>query len=132
MSDNTNNKRMFTIWRMAAYIIGASSVLAGLLISDIPIGFIGIGIAMIILDRARQRYKVVTYDERTLEIYRRATSATFRVFVIGLLAIYILNRYLHPVIGTMSGEAIGDGMAMLVCLMVYCYLGFYAYYRWRM
>ncbi|MEA3325474.1 MAG: DUF2178 domain-containing protein [Euryarchaeota archaeon] len=132
MSDNINNKRMFTIWRMAAYIIGISSVLAGLFIPDIPIGFIGIGIASIILFSARQRYRVVTYDERTLEIYRRATSATFRVFGIGLLAIYILNRYLHPVIGTMSGEAIGDGIAILLCLMMCCHIGFYVYYRWRM
>ena len=50
MPDNTNNNRMFTIWRVTAHIIGASSVLAGLLIPDIPIGFIGIGIAIIILD----------------------------------------------------------------------------------
>ena len=70
--------------------------------------------------------------ERTLEIYRRAASATFGVSVIGLLAIYILNRYPYPVIGTMSGEAIGDGMVMLVCLMVYCHIGFCVYYRWRM
>ena len=117
---------------MTAHIIGASSVLAGLLIPDIPIGFIGIGIAIIILDSARQRYKVVTYDERTLEIYRRAASATLRISVIGLLAIYILNRYLYPVIGTMSGGAIGGGIVMLVGSMVYCHLLFCVYYRWKM
>lgn len=117
---------------MAAYLIVASSMLAGLLTPDIPIGFIGIGIAIIILVSARQRYGVVTYDERTLDIYRRAASATFRIFVIGLLVIYILNRYIHPVIGTMSGEAIGDGIMILVCLMGYCHIGFCVYYRWKM
>lgn len=132
MSDNTNNKRMFTIWRMAAHIIGVSSVLAGVLTSNAIIGLIGIGIGIIILISARQRYRVVTYDERTLEIGRRAASAAFRIFAIGLLVVYMLNRYIYPFIGTMGGEAVGDGLAVLVCLMLWCHLGFYYYYRRRM
>ncbi|KAF5410216.1 MAG: hypothetical protein U9N46_02725 [Euryarchaeota archaeon] len=44
----------------------------------------------------------------------------------------MLNRYIHPVIGTMSGEAVGDWLAILVSLMLWCYIGFYFYYRWRM
>ncbi len=132
MSDNTNNKRMFTIWRVAAHVIAVVSVTAAVLTSNAIIGAIGVGIGIVILISARQRYRVVVSDERTLEISRRAASAVFRLFAIGLLAVYMLNRYAHPFIGTMSGEAVGDGLAMLVCLMLWCYLGFYTYYRRRM
>ena len=132
MADNKSDKKMFRIWRMTAYIIVVSSVLVGVLTSNMLIGLIGVGIGIIILISARRRYRVVTYYERTIEINRRAASAAFRVFAIGLLVLYILNRYVYPFIGTMSGEAVGDWLAILVCLMLYCHLGFYAYYRWRM
>ncbi|MCD6208288.1 MAG: DUF2178 domain-containing protein [Methanosarcinales archaeon] len=132
MSDNTNNEKMFTIWRVAAHVIAVASVLAGVLTSNAIIGAIGVGIGIIILISARQRYRVITHDERTLEISRRAASAAFSVFVIGLLALYMLNRFVHPFIGAMSGEAAGDWLGALAILMLYCYLGFYACYRWRM
>ena len=93
MADNKSDKKMFRIWRMTAYIIVVSSVLAGVLTPNMLIGLIGVGIGIIILISARQRYRVVTYDERTIEINRRAASAAFRVFAIGLLVLYILNRY---------------------------------------
>ena len=117
MPDNTNNKRMFTIWRVAAHIIGVSSVLVGVLTANAIIGLIGVGIGIIILISARQRYRVVTYDERTQEISRRAASAAFRSAMVGLLALYILNHFVHPVIETMSGEAVGDWLAILGSLM---------------
>lgn len=123
---------MFTIWRVTAHIIAFTSVTAGVLTSNVIIGAIGIGIGAIILISARQRYRVVTYDERTLEIGRRAANVAFRVFAIGLLVVYMLNRYIHPVIGTMSGEAVGDWLAILVSLMLWCYIGFYFYYRRKM
>lgn len=132
MADNKSNKKMFRIWRMTAHIIAVTSVLAGVLTSNMLIGLIGVGIGIIILISARQRYRVVTYDERTIEINRRAASVAFRLFAIGLLALYIMNRYVYPFIGTMSGEAVGDWLAILVCLMLYCHLGFYAYYTRRM
>ena len=132
MADNKSDKKIFRIWRMTAYIIAVTSVLVGVLTSNMLIGLIGVGIGIIILISARQRYRVVTYDERTIGISRRAASAAFRVFALGLLVLYILNRYVYPFIGTMSGEAVGDWLAILVCLMLYCHLGFYAYYRWRM
>ena len=132
MSDNTNNKRMFTIWRMAAYVLSVSSVLAGVLTSNVIIGLIGVGIGVVILISARQRYRVMTHDERTREISRRAASAAFSVFVIGLMALYMLNRFVHPFIGAMNGAAVGDWLGALAILMLYCHLGFYAYYRWRM
>jgi len=132
MPDNTNNKRMFTIWQIAAYVLSVSSVLAGMLTSNVIIGLIGVGIGVVILISARSSYRVLAYDERTLEIGRRAASAAFRFVAIGLLVVYILNRYIHPVIGTMSGEAVGDWLAILVSLMLWCYIGFYFYYRWRM
>ena len=132
MSDNRNKKRIYTIWRVTAYIIGVGSVLAWMLTSNAIIGAIGVGTGIVILISARQRYRVVTHDERTIEISRRAASAAFSVFVIGLLALYMLNRFIHPVIGAMSAEAAGDWLGILPILMLYCHLGFYAYYRWRM
>ncbi|MEA1869052.1 MAG: DUF2178 domain-containing protein [Euryarchaeota archaeon] len=105
-------------------------MLAGVLTSNAIIGLIGVGV--IILISARQRYRVVTYDERTLEISRRAASATFRIFAIGLMVVYMLNRFVHPFIGAMSGAAAGDWLGALALLMLYCHLGFYAYYRWGM
>ena len=132
MSDNTNNEKMFRIWRVAAHVIAVASVLAGVLTSNAIIGAIGIGVMMVILISAKQRYKVITHDERILEIRRKAASAAFRVFIIGLLALYMLNRFVHPFIGAMSAEAAGDCLGILALLMLYCYLGFYAYYKWRM
>lgn len=129
MTDNTKNKRLFTIWRMTAHVIAVASVLAGVLTSNVIIAAIGVGIGVVMLISARQRYRVVTYDERTLEISRRAASAVFRISIIGLLVVYILNRFVHPFIGTMGGEAVGDRLGALAILMLYCYLGFYAYYR---
>jgi uncharacterized membrane protein len=114
---------MFTIWRMAAYIIGASSVLAGVLTSNVIIGLIGVGIGVVILISARQRYRVVTHDERTIEISRRAASAALSVFVIGLMALYMLNRFIHPFIGVMSGEAVGEWLGALAILMLYAISG---------
>ena len=132
MSDNRNKKRIYTIWRVTAYVIAVGSVTAGVLTSNAIIGAIGVGTGIVILISARQRYRVVTHDERTIEISRRAASAAFSVFVIGLLALYMLNRFIHPVIGAMSAEAAGDWLGILPILMLYCHLGFYAYYRWRM
>jgi len=132
MSDNTNNKRIYTIWYIAAYVLSVGSVLAGALTSNVIIGLIGVGIGVVILISARQRYRVVTRDERTLEISRRAASAAFSVFVIGLMALYMLNRFVHPFIGAMSGAAVGDCLGALAILMLYFHLGFYAYYRWRL
>jgi len=132
MSDNRNKKRIYTIWRVTAYVIAVGSVLAWMLTSNAIIGAIGVGTGIVILISARQRYRVVTHDERTIEISRRAASAAFRIFVIGLLALYMLNRFVHPVIGAMSAEAAGDWLGILPILMLYCHLGFYAYYRWRM
>ena len=132
MADTRSNEKMFRIWRITAHVIAITSVLAVVLLSNVILAAIGIAIGIIILISARQRYKVVTYDERTIGISRRAASAAFRVFAIGLLALYIMNRYVYPFIGTTSGEAVGDWLAILVILMLYCYLGFYAYYTRRM
>ena len=132
MSDNRNKKRIYTIWRVTAYVIAVGSVLAWMLTSNAIIGAIGVGTGIVILISARHRYRVVAHDERTIEISRRAASAAFSVFVIGLLTLYMLNRFVHPVIGAMSAEAAGDWLGILPILMLYCHLGFYAYYRWRM
>lgn len=87
MADNKSDKKMFRIWRMTAYLIAVSSVLAGVLTSNMLIGLIGVGIGIILIISARRRYRVVTYDERTIEINRRAASAAFRVFALGLLVL---------------------------------------------
>jgi uncharacterized membrane protein len=123
---------MFAIWRVTAHVIAVVSVMAGVLTSNAIIAAIGIAIGMIMLISARQRYRVVTHDERTLEISRRAASAAFRASIIGLLALYMLNRYVYPFIEAMSGEVVGDWLGALAILMIYCHIGFYAYYRWRM
>ena len=132
MSDNINNKRMYTIWHIAAAVVAVVSMLIEVLTSTAFIGLIGVVIAMIILFSAKRRYGIGTFDERTMEIHRRAASTAFRLAAVGLLIIWLLNRYLHPVIGAVSGEEVSDGIGMLICLMLCCYLGFYAYYRWRM
>jgi len=131
MSDNTNNKRMFTIWHLTATVIAVVGMLIEVLTSTAFIGLIGVVIAMIILFSAKRRYATGTFDERTMEIHRRAASTAFRLAVVGLLMIWLLNRYLRPVIGAMSGEEVSDGVGLLICLMLCCYLGFYVYYRRR-
>ena len=128
MSDNTNNERLFTIWHIAAIAIAVVSMLIEVLTSTAFIGLIGVVIAMIILFRAKRRYETGTFDERTMEIHRMAASTAFRLTAVGLLIIWLLNRYLHPVIGAMSGEDVSDGVGLLICLMLCCYLGFYTYY----
>ena len=132
MSDNTNNKRMFTIWHLTATVIAVVGMLIEVLTSTAFIGLIGVVIAMIILFSAKQRYGKGAFDERTMEIHRMAASTAFRLTAVGLLIFWLLNRYLRPVIGAMSGEEVSDGVGLLICLMLCCYLGFYAYYRRRM
>jgi len=61
-----------------------------------------------------------------------AASTAFRLTVVGLLIIWLLNHYLHPVIGAMSGEEVSYGMGSLTLLMLWCYIGFYFYYRRKM
>nr|QNO42387.1 hypothetical protein LFOPHFOE_00027 [Methanosarcinales archaeon ANME-2c ERB4] len=51
MPDNTNNKRRFTIWRMAATVIAIGGMIIELITSTAFIGLIGVVIAMIILKR---------------------------------------------------------------------------------
>jgi len=131
MPGNTNNKRMFTIWHLTATVLAVGGMIVELLTSTAFIGLIGVVIAMIILFSAKRRYRAGSFDERTMEIYRRATSTAFRLTAVGLLIFWLLNRYLHPVIGAMSGEEVGDGVGVLICLMLCCYLGFYVYYRRR-
>ena len=132
MPDNTNNRRMFTIWHLTAAIIAIGGMIVEVLTPNTNLGLVGVVIAMIILFSAKRRYGTGTFDERTMELHRRAASAAFRLTVVGLLLIWLLNRYLHPVIGAMSGDAIGDGLAFLACLMLWCHIGFYYYYRRRM
>ena len=132
MSDNTNNKRMFTIWHLTATVIAVVGMLIEVLTSTAFIGLIGVVIAMTILFSAKQRYGKGAFDERTMKIHRMAANTAFRLAVVGLLIFWLLNRYLRPVIGAMSGEEVSDGIGLLICLMLCCYLGFYAYYRWRM
>ena len=130
MSDNTNNKRMFTIWHLTATVIAVVGMLIEVLTSTAFIGLIGVVIAMTILFSAKQRYGKGAFDERTMEIHRMAASTAFRLTAVGLLIFWMLNRYLRPVIGAMSGEEVSDGMGSLILLMLCCYLGFYLYYRW--
>ncbi len=132
MPDNTNNKRLFTFRHIAAAVIAVVTLLIEVLTSTTFVGLIGVVIAMIILFSAKHRYGTGTFDERTMEIHRMAASTAFRVTAVGLLIIWLLNRYLHPVIGAMSGEEVSDGVGLLICLMLCCYLGFYAYYLRRM
>ena len=128
MPGNTNNKRLFTFWHIAAAVIAVVSMLIEVLTSTAFIGSIGVVVAMIILFSAKRRYGTGTFDERTLEIHRMAASTAFGLTAVGLLIFWMLNRYLHPVIGAMSGEGASDGVGLLICLMLCCYLGFYVYY----
>ena len=132
MPGNTNNTRRFTIWHLTATVIAVGGMIIELLTSTAFIGLIGVVIAMIILFSAKRRYGAGSFDERTLEIHRRAASTAFRLTAVGLLIFWMLNRYLHQVIGAMSGEEVSDGVGMLIGLMLWCYLGFYVYYMRRM
>ncbi|RZN42980.1 MAG: hypothetical protein EF813_00695 [Methanosarcinales archaeon] len=128
MPDNTNNKRRFMIWHLTATVIAVGGMIVELLTSIAFIGLIGVVIAMTILFSAKRRCGAGSFDERTLEIHRMAASTAFRLTAVGLLIIWLLNRYLHPVISAMSGEEVSDGVGLLICLMLCCYLGFYVYY----
>jgi|LGVF01.1.fsa_nt_gb uncharacterized membrane protein len=131
MPDNPNNKRRFTIWHLTATVIAVGGMIAELLTSTAFIGLIGVAIAMIILFSTKRRYEPGAFDERTVEIHKRAESIAFKLTAVGLLIFWLLNRYLHPVIGAMSGEEVSDGVGLLICLMLWCYLGFYYYYMRR-
>jgi len=132
MPDNIHNKRMFTIWHLTAAVVAVGGMIVEALTPNTNPGLVGVVIAMTILFSAKQRYGTGTFDERTMEIHRKAASAAFRLTAVGLLIIWLLNRYLRPVIGAMSGEEVRDGVGMLICLMLCCYLGFYYYYMRRM
>ena len=110
MPDNTNNRRMFTIWHLTATVIAVGGMIIELLTSTAFIGLIGVIIAMIILFSAKRRYGTGTFDERTIKIHRRAANIAFGLTVVGLLIIRMLNRYHHPVIGAMGREEVSDNM----------------------
>ncbi|MHC1574543.1 MAG: hypothetical protein ACXQTY_01885 [Candidatus Methanogasteraceae archaeon] len=132
MSDDTNNRRMFTIWHLTAAIIAVGGMIVEVLTSTAFVGLVGVVIAIAILFSAKRRYGTGTFDERTMEIHRKAASAAFRLTAVGLLIIWLLNRYLRPVIGAMSREEVSDGIGSLILLMLCYYLGFYFYYMRRM
>ena len=132
MPDNTNNKRRFMIWHLIATVLAVGGMIVELLTSIAFIGLVGVVIAMIILFSAKRRYGAGSFDERTMEIHRMAASTAFRLTAVGLLIIWMLNYYLRPVMGAMGGEEVSDGVGMLICLMLWCYLGFYVYYMRRM
>ncbi len=123
---------MFTIWHLTAAVVAVGGMIVEVLTPNTNPGLVGVVIAMTILFSAKRRYGTGTFDERTMEIHRKAASAAFRLTAVGLLIIWMLNRYLHPVIGTMSGEEVSDGVGVLICLMLCCYLGFYYHYMRRM
>ncbi len=126
------NKRIFSIWHLTAAVIAVGGMIVEVLTSTAFVGLVGVVIAIAILFIAKRRYGTGTFDERTMEIHRKAVSAAFRLTAVGLLIIWLLNRYPHPVIGAMSGEEVSDGIGSLILLMLCCYLGFHAYYRWRL
>ena len=120
------------IWHLIATVLAVGGMIVELLTSIAFIGLVGVAIAMIILFSAKRRYGTGSFDERTMEIHRMAASTAFRLTAVGLLIIWMLNYYLRPVMGAMGGEEVSDGVGMLICLMLWCYLGFYVYYMRRM
>ena len=83
MSDNTNNKRMFTLWHIAAVAIAVVSMLIEVLTST---AFIGLMLVFIGIYWATKRNTEIPADEMHIKINEKAGTNAFWT-VMGLMGI---------------------------------------------
>lgn len=119
----------YNILRLLSFLIAVAGVLTGVVKNDPIIAFIGIGLGMVLLLSVQRRYKVVSTDERIQHIRQKAGSATFGVFAVGFSLLFLINYYVYPFTNPLTSEDVGSMFGYISILMIYCNLGFYAYYK---
>ena len=123
-----SKRNMYTILRIASFLIAVAGVLIGVIKSNPIIAFIGVGLGMFLLLSVQRKYKVVSIDERIQQIKQKAGSATFAVFAFGFALLFLIN-YVHPFTKPLTSTGVGSMFGYISILMIYCNLGFYAYYK---
>ena len=106
MPDNTNNKQIFSIWRIAAYIIGSVGVIAGVHTSNMIITAISVVIGTIILVSARWRYGVGTHDELNKQIFSIWRIAAYIIGSVGVVAGVHTSNMIITAISAVIGTVI--------------------------
>lgn len=119
----------YQILRIGSFLIAVAGVLIGVIKNDPIIAFIGVGLGIVLLLTIHRKYKVISTDERIRHIKQKAGSATFGVFAIGFSLLFLINYYIYPFTNPLTSEDVGSMFGYISILMIYCNLGFYAYYK---
>ena len=119
----------YNILRLLSFLIAIAGVLIGVVKNDAIIAFISVGLGMVLLLTIHRKYKVISTDERIQQIKQKAGSATFGVFAIGFSLLFLINYYVYPFTNPLTSEDVGSMFGYISILMIYCNLGFYAYYK---
>ncbi len=112
-------------------IISVTGVLIGVLKNSLIIAFIGVGAGLIVLISAQKKYQLVLTDERLRQIKQRAGNLTFVLFLLAFALISLISN-VYPFSEILSSINAANMVSVIFFLMMYCYLGLYAYYKNKM
>jgi uncharacterized membrane protein len=111
--------------------IAVTGVLIGVLKNSLIIAFIGVGAGLVVLISAQKKYQLLLTDERLRQIKQRAGNLTFVIFLLAFALITLISN-VSPFSGLMASINAASMVGVIFFLMMYCYLGLYAYYKSKM
>jgi uncharacterized membrane protein len=126
-----HDEKMYNIFRVLAMTIAVTGVLIGVLKNSLIIAFIGVGAGLIVLISAQKKYQLVLTDERLRQIKQRAGNLTFVLFLLAFALISLISN-VYPFSEILSSINAANMVSVIFFLMMYCYLGLYAYYKNKM
>ncbi len=118
----------YNILRIVSILIAVPGVLISVIMNNLVIASISVGFGVVLFLSVQRRHEGVSIDERIQQIKQKAGSATFAVFTIGFALLFLIN-YVYPFTKPLTSEDVGNIFGYISILMIYCNLGFYAYYK---
>ncbi|MBN2487776.1 MAG: DUF2178 domain-containing protein [Methanosarcinaceae archaeon] len=126
-----SDEKMYNIFRILSMVISVTGVLIGVLKNSLIIGFIGVGAGLVVLISAQKKYQLVLTDERLRQIKQRAGNLTFVIFLLAFALISLISNV--PLFSEILASINAASMVSVIFfMMMYCYLGLYAYYKSKM
>jgi uncharacterized membrane protein len=122
---------MYNIFRILSMVIAVTGVLIGVLKNSLIIAFIGVGAGLVVLIGAQKKYQLVLTDERLRQIKQRAGNLTFVIFLLAFALMTLISN-VPPFSGMLASINAASMVGVIFFLMMYCYLGLYAYYKSKM
>jgi uncharacterized membrane protein len=127
----TSDEKMYNIFRILSMVIAVTGVLIGVLKNSLIIAFIGVGAGLVVLIGAQKKYQLVLTDERLRQIKQRAGNLTFVIFLLAFALMTLISN-VPPFSGMLASINAASMVGVIFFLMMYCYLGLYAYYKSKM